>query len=69
MLQEVTALQGSSAFQIWRSLYFSKMMSNRNRFQVAFDWTCKSIFGREISTPYILEEDNGVAKTDPSEKK
>ena len=68
MLQEVTALQGSSAFQIWRSLYFSKMMSNRNRFQVAFDWTCKSIFGREISTPYILE-DNGVAKTDPSEKK
>lgn len=49
---EATVVSGAAGYAIWRSLYFSKLLSARNRFQVAFDWTNRAIFGREISTPF-----------------
>lgn len=48
-------LEGSSAFAIWKSLYFSKLMSSKNQAQVAFDWIQTSVFGRDISTPNSME--------------
>jgi len=51
-----TLIFGTGAFAIWRSLYFSKVLSARNRFQVAFDWTNRAMFGREISTPFNQAE-------------
>ena len=48
-----TILNGGGAFAIWRSLYFAKLLSTRNRAQVLFDWLQVAIFGRDISTPYI----------------
>lgn len=48
-------MEGNSAFAIWRSLYFSKLMSGRNQAQVAFDWAKSSIFGRDISTPTVTD--------------
>ena len=54
---ESTVIEGTAAFGIWRSLYFSKMLSLRNRFQVGADWTIGSLFGREISTPWDLNGD------------
>jgi NADH dehydrogenase FAD-containing subunit len=47
-----TVIDGGSAFFIWRSLYFSKLLSDRNKTQVGFDWLKTSIFGRDISSPY-----------------
>ena len=47
---------GAGAYAIWRSLYFSKVLSARNRFQVGFDWTNRALFGREISTPFNQAE-------------
>jgi len=47
-------VEGTGAFAIWRSLYFSKLMSNRNQAQVGFDWLKVYLFGRDISTPFIL---------------
>ena len=44
-------VEGTSAFAIWRSLYFSSLLSSRNQSQVAFDWIKGSMFGRDISTP------------------
>lgn len=44
-------VEGTSAFAIWRSLYFSSLLSSRNQAQVAFDWIKGYIFGRDISTP------------------
>jgi len=51
---EKIQVQGVSAFAIWRSLYFSKLMSHRNRAQVMFDWGRTSVFGRDIATAQIL---------------
>ncbi|GMH95631.1 hypothetical protein TrVE_jg13876 [Triparma verrucosa] len=47
-----TVLEGKGAFAIWRSLYFSKMLSMKNRWQVLFDWCMSGTFGRDISAPY-----------------
>jgi NADH:ubiquinone reductase (non-electrogenic) len=33
----------------WKSAYLSKLFSFRNRVLVAFDWTKKTVFGRDIS--------------------
>lgn len=44
-------VEGAGAFAIWRSLYFSSLLSSRNRSQVAFDWMKGYMFGRDISTP------------------
>jgi NADH:ubiquinone reductase (non-electrogenic) len=47
-------VEGAGAFAIWRSLYFSKLLSSRNQAQVAFDWFKNWMFGRDISTPLVV---------------
>ena len=49
-----TVVEGGSAFVIWRSLYFSKLLSQRNKAQVAFDWLKTGVFGRDIASPYDI---------------
>jgi hypothetical protein len=48
-------IQGQTAFVIWKSLYFSKLLSGRNQAQVAFDWVSTSLFGRDISTTHNID--------------
>ncbi|KAI8902703.1 hypothetical protein BC833DRAFT_572148 [Globomyces pollinis-pini] len=42
-------LSGSMTYYFWRSAYLSELFAFRNRVLVAFDWTKKNIFGRDIS--------------------
>jgi NADH:ubiquinone reductase (non-electrogenic) len=49
-------VEGAPAFAIWRSLYFSSILSFSNQAAVAFDWTRACFFGREISTPWSTPE-------------
>jgi NADH:ubiquinone reductase (non-electrogenic) len=53
---ENTIIEGTRAFALWRSLYFSRLLSQRNKVQVLFDWFKASIFGRDISSPYNLKD-------------
>ena len=50
-------IEGTAAFTIWRSLYFSKMLSLRNRFQVGTDWAIGSLFGREVRSDEERSDD------------
>jgi NADH:ubiquinone reductase (non-electrogenic) len=59
-----TLVQGESAFAVWRSLYFSKLMSSRNRYQVMCDWVCTSVYGRDISAPYVMNATEKPLTTD-----
>lgn len=43
-------IMGRTGFAIWRSVYFSKLFSTRNRWSVASDWTRTSLFGRPASS-------------------
>lgn len=56
---------GISAFAIWRTLYFTKLMSSRNHAQVLFDWGKTSIFGRDISSPDFDYERSAAAGKQP----
>ena len=40
---------GQSVFWLWRSVYFSKLLSYKNRFMVATDWAKTYFFGRDVS--------------------
>ncbi|KAL2915350.1 NADH:ubiquinone oxidoreductase [Polyrhizophydium stewartii] len=40
---------GALTYYFWRSAYLSNLFSMRNRVLVAFDWTKKTVFGRDIS--------------------
>jgi NADH:ubiquinone reductase (non-electrogenic) len=40
---------GVATFFLWRSVYFSKLLSSKNRFLVLTDWLKTEIFGRDIS--------------------
>jgi NADH:ubiquinone reductase (non-electrogenic) len=51
-------VEGAHAFALWRSLYFSRLLSNRNKAQVVFDWSRAAIFGRDIASPFTLREEN-----------
>eukprot|EP01103_Thecamoeba_quadrilineata_P008265 TRINITY_DN18031_c0_g1_i1.p1 TRINITY_DN18031_c0_g1~~TRINITY_DN18031_c0_g1_i1.p1 ORF type:complete len:558 (-),score=84.43 TRINITY_DN18031_c0_g1_i1:24-1697(-) len=42
-------LKGTTAYILWRSVYFTKLLSYRNRAQFLIDWIMSSIFGRSIS--------------------
>ncbi len=54
-------LEGGNAFAIWRSLYFTKLMSQKNRVHVSFDWLKTSMFGRDISSLYVIPTDTDRA--------
>jgi len=43
-------LMGPAGFAIWRSTYFSKLFSGRNRWSVASDWMKTSMYGRPASS-------------------
>jgi len=43
-------LMGAAGFALWRSVYFSKLMSARTRFCVASDWLRTSLFGRPAAS-------------------
>eukprot|EP00440_Ansanella_granifera_P061822 gb/GFBE01067024.1/.p1 GENE.gb/GFBE01067024.1/~~gb/GFBE01067024.1/.p1 ORF type:complete len:504 (+),score=133.20 gb/GFBE01067024.1/:1-1512(+) len=43
-------VMGPAGFAIWRSTYFSKLFSGRNRWSVASDWARTSMFGRPASS-------------------
>jgi len=60
---ENTVVEGSGAFAIWRSLYFSKLLSQRNKAQVGFDWAKTGVFGRDISSPYNLRISDATQKS------
>jgi len=44
-------VMGPVGFAIWRSVYFSKIFSARNRFTVSADWLRSMIFGRPVASP------------------
>lgn len=46
---EDIVLTGRLAEIVWRFLYLDMQISNRNKFQVAFDWIKQIIFGRDTS--------------------
>ena len=48
-------VEGQPAFIIWKSLYFSKLLSSRNQAQVIFDWISTTLFGRDISTVHNIQ--------------
>ena len=56
-------VEGQPAFIIWKSLYFSKLLSTRNQAQVIFDWISTSLFGRDISTVHNIQATNVPKKT------
>jgi len=43
-------VMGWTGFAIWRSVYFSKLFSARNRWSVASDWARTGIYGRPASS-------------------
>merc|ERR1719150_2620818 len=43
-------IMGWAGFAIWRSVYFSKLFSARNRWSVASDWARTAMFGRPASS-------------------
>jgi NADH:ubiquinone reductase (non-electrogenic) len=48
-----TNVDGAPAFFIWRSLYFSSILSFNNQARVMHDWVKAAVFGRDISTPFV----------------
>jgi len=40
---------GMSGFAVWRGVYFSKLFSYSNRFNVATDWVRNFFFGRKVA--------------------
>ncbi|KAM9979427.1 hypothetical protein ACTFIY_008683 [Dictyostelium cf. discoideum] len=44
-----TVSEGYITYYLWRSVYFTKLLSVRNRALVSFDWLKSSVFGRDIS--------------------
>lgn len=57
---DVTHVEGTPAFAIWRSLYFSSILSISNQARVVFDWTKAYVFGRDITTPFMGSGGAGV---------
>jgi len=50
---KTSLVEGTPAFAIWRSLYFSNILSFSNMARVLFDWGRAYVFGRDISTPFV----------------
>ena len=42
-------MNGSAVFVAWRAVYFSKLLSYRNRMMVMLDWVKTKTFGRDTS--------------------
>ncbi|KAF2078453.1 hypothetical protein CYY_000203 [Polysphondylium violaceum] len=44
-----TTFEGYFTYYLWRSVYFTKLLSMRNRVLVSFDWLKSTVFGRDVS--------------------
>lgn len=47
------AVTGLPAFAMWRSLYWSKLLSNSSRFSLSMDWIKAQMSGREVAGPVL----------------
>jgi NADH:ubiquinone reductase (non-electrogenic) len=47
------AVTGLPAFAMWRSLYWSKLLSNSSRLSLTMDWIKARISGREVNGPTL----------------
>ena len=50
-------LTGVAAFAMWRSLYFSKLMSTNSRLSLSLDWIKAQFLGREVVEPTLKRKD------------
>eukprot|EP00529_Nitzschia_sp_RCC80_P004484 CAMPEP_0113461476 /NCGR_PEP_ID=MMETSP0014_2-20120614/11562_1 /TAXON_ID=2857 /ORGANISM="Nitzschia sp." /LENGTH=957 /DNA_ID=CAMNT_0000353241 /DNA_START=179 /DNA_END=3053 /DNA_ORIENTATION=+ /assembly_acc=CAM_ASM_000159 len=55
------AVTGSPAFAMWRSLYWSKLVSNSSRFSLSVDWLKAQLSGREVSGPVLKRKMTSLA--------
>jgi len=51
---------GLSGFAIWRGVYFTKLFSYRNRYNVATDWLRAFVFGRTVASPVRSSDVRGI---------
>jgi len=61
-------VSGWSAFGFWRSVYFTKLLSGRNRISVAFDWLRTTFNGREVTAASLVDIDFKPAPDSVSKK-
>jgi len=50
------ALIGTPAFVLWRSLYFTKLLSTSSRFSLFTDWTRSKFSGRYVQEPVLQRQ-------------
>mmetsp|Transcript_53394 Transcript_53394/g.129905 ORF Transcript_53394/g.129905 Transcript_53394/m.129905 type:complete len:627 (+) Transcript_53394:340-2220(+) len=55
------AVTGSPAFAMWRSLYWSKLVSNSSRFSLSVDWLKAQLSGREVAGPVLKRKMTSLA--------
>jgi len=48
-------ITGGPGFLVWRSVYFSMLLSARNRMSIGYDWLRTYIFGRDVSVSPVLD--------------
>lgn len=54
------AVTGPAAFAMWRSLYWSKLLSNRSRMNLSMDWLKSMISGRDVVEPVLKRKDTVI---------
>lgn len=55
------AVTGAPAFAMWRSLYWSKLLSNSSRFSLSMDWLKAQFTGREVVGPVLKRKATSLA--------
>jgi hypothetical protein len=55
------AVTGAPAFAMWRSLYWSKLLSNSSRFSLSMDWLKATLSGREVVGPVLKRKMTSLA--------
>jgi NADH dehydrogenase FAD-containing subunit len=51
------AITGAPAFVLWRSLYWTKLLSTSSRVNLAMDWMRSSTMGRDVVEPVLKRKD------------
>ncbi len=55
--KEERAVTGLPAFAMWRSLYWSKLLSNTSRLSLSMDWIKAQLSGREVVGPVLKRKE------------
>ena len=55
------AVTGAPAFMLWRSLYFTQLLSASGRAKVSWDWIQTQFSGRNVVEPVLLRRDSPAA--------